>query len=688
MKKNIFSNRSKTKYKRMMARYLIVMLLGLPIVANLNEYAFADDLVAFDPGVEYTEDVQDADVDVTEYEALDEADTEVFELAGVEDMAEESPERMDVSEECVEFSDEDIEQTEESVAGETTGRPYEDMEMSTLNYKGWNAYAGLKFGDKVTAVPGTNDLFLVNDINCFGGYDKDNNCWYGVARIPAYDYDRFNEYEYALHNTSKVGSAIVRIDGIENVELDKEYEATYLYDCSLYFNNCRKDTPYTVQYKDGRIYTLAEVYCEDLRDAEQLVNVKYEGYLYQNACTFYLLYSTDTSGDDIRLHYRFADVRYDKTRRTPWYANLDSIQHIVENGVDYHYAYRGIVWRNSKWYGVFVKYIPASHTDGYIPPVYIDTFYEPLPNDIISDEDLGGFLSVSDKWFDKRNAIGEYSLDDVPRTIFGIKNRECIDYTRQWLYDNGFKKTAYIEKMPATFQDSCTYTNIWFPDYLKKYGEPYGETPDTTHTDDDITYAYSNGVIKKGGEVVEPGKKDDPSGDITEDDIPMPKTIEYNLGPIVVKNQLDIKQLVSANSATKMKYKVDNRKIAKVNNKGIMTGKNAGYVTVTGYAKVRNSSNKKKWVWKETGSVKVEITRPSFKGLGGGILTMKFKGGTLNLNDYITNDSTMTPTFSVNRSGMVKVSNDGTIEATGEGKAKVTVMFGKYKMKLKVLVTP
>jgi len=419
--------------------------------------------------------------------------------------------------------------------------------------------------------------------------------------------------------------------------------------------------------------------------------------MYLNSCYMCLLYSTDISGNNIKLHYRYADLEYDMTKKTPWYANLRYLyntQTQIIDGNERYWKYNGFAWHDGKWQGAFVC---NAWDDKNEKSIHLDTAYEPLPNGIISDDDIGGFLSPSDYWFDKRNATEEPELFSLGPKYYGARDGgDCARYLLHWLYDNGYKKHLYIDSLPYSKTDARIYEYVWGPEILDKYGkgdydiEKYSWYEEGhNYTDNDIAYVYTDGTIKKGGEVVKPGKKDDPSGDITEDDIPAPKTIEYNLGPVVVKNQLDIKQLVSSNSAVKMKYKVDNKKIAKVNSKGIMTGKKAGYVTVTGYAKVRTSSNnKKKWVWKETGSVKVEVTRPSFKGLDKNTLTIKFKGEPVDLNDYITNESPMTPTFSVNRSGMVKVNNDGTIEATGEGKAKVTVMFGKYKMKLKVLVTP
>jgi len=683
MKKNIFSNRSKTEYKRMMARYLIVMLLGLPIVANLSEYTFADDLVAFEPGVEYAEDVQDADVDVTEYEVPDEADTEVFELAGVEDVGE-------VISESEVYNDID----EEPALG-----IYEDKIPNANTFNGWNTYykyTKLHYGDKVTAVPGFISYYtddetpkLVKDLELAGGYDRENHCWYGVAGIPDIDTSvgRFDVKAYTEMGGSK---AIVRIDNVDQIEPLKEYEATYLYDSHLYFDHEERTCPRTVQYKNGRIYVMTDWVISPLDnytwELGKYMSRDIQLNVLRNSCTLTLLYSTDVSGNDIKLHYRFADVEYGKTIRCPWYIAEDYEPNRIigiEDGVKYEYRNQGIVWHDNKWQAAFIQQIPGVYgetADTSRSPIFIKLIYKAIPNGIISEEDIGGYLSGSDYWFNKCNTFWSDNWSED-------KRKEAIKYLLQWLCDNGFIESVYLTRFP-TSDDLYLYRVAWHPEYLEELGVPKLIIGHENVTDADITYLYEDGTLKKGGEVVGPGKKDDSSGDITEDDIPAPKTIEYNLGPVVVKNQLDIRQLVSSNSAVKMKYKVDNKKIAKVNSKGIMTGKNAGYVTVTGYAKVRNSSNKKKWVWKETGSVKVEVTRPSFKGLDGGVLTIKFKGDTLNLNDYIANDSTMTPTFSVNRSGMAKVSNDGTIEATGEGKAKVTIIFGKYKMKLKVIVIP
>jgi len=111
-------------------------------------------------------------------------------------------------------------------------------------------------------------------------------------------------------------------------------------------------------------------------------------------------------------------------------------------------------------------------------------------------------------------------------------------------------------------------------------------------------------------------------------------------------------------------------------------------VVVTGYARVRSGSDSKKWVWKEIGSVKLEIVKPEFKELENNTLKLKVGDGNVDLKDYIINDSMVSPKMSIDKAEVAKINGKGILKPVGEGTAKVTVRFGDYKMKLKVIITP
>ena len=695
----------KTEY-RMMAGFMAALML--------SETFFT---VGADISVWAAENVEcetfDTDIVDSFVEDFDDIDTETVEVSGLDDEA------MPFEESISENMEADTDAaSEEIMAGtESSGRLYEDLYQQTDYYNEWNKYARLKYGDKVRAVTGI-DYFKDNrnneeyfydaykDMSLYGGYDRENHCWYGVVRIPEYDTHTdwwFGEAPMTpeeagcsiVDGTYSKGSAIVRIDGVDKVENNTEYEATYLYDCNLYFNRDRFNSIHTVQYKDGRIYTLATWGYESFNDlasaaGQDALHHKDDSYIYRNGCTIYLLYSTDTEGKDLKLHYRFADVSYDKTMRTPWYmAFYGGSGENVENGTKYYYSYQGLVWYDNKWQGAFEKFIPGVNPERNngvaIPAKYVCTVYKPLPEGVISDEDIGGFLSPSDYWFDKRNSLWEKDWNFRLGQITSL-DEKCNEYLMTWLYESGFKASIYPNRIPATARDMFIYDGIWSTEYPEEFGVNKEYEYYKDYTDENISYAYPDGV-HKGIEKEEPAqdKKDD---ELTADDIPAPIRVEYPNGPIVVKNKLNIKALLGDGYSAKMKYKVDNKRLAKVNSKGIMTAKKPGNVVVTGYARVRSGSDSKKWVWKEIGSVKLEIVKPEFKELENNTLKLKVGDGNVDLKDYIINDSMVSPKMSIDKAEVAKINGKGILKPVGEGTAKVTVRFGDYKMKLKVIITP
>ncbi len=142
------------------------------------------------------------------------------------------------------------------------------------------------------------------------------------------------------------------------------------------------------------------------------------------------------------------------------------------------------------------------------------------------------------------------------------------------------------------------------------------------------------------------------------------------------KAKTDISTLISGNGV-KTKYKSSNKKIAKVNKKGIVTGgKQAGTATITKYVK-----ETKKSAWTETGSVTITNYNPTLPKKE--TLTV---GNTINLNEKLTGSDETPISWESSNPDAVTVSSNGLATAVGQGTAKISPVFSYAKCKSKIKI--
>ncbi len=144
------------------------------------------------------------------------------------------------------------------------------------------------------------------------------------------------------------------------------------------------------------------------------------------------------------------------------------------------------------------------------------------------------------------------------------------------------------------------------------------------------------------------------------------------------KSKTDISSLIQG-TGVKVKYSSSNKKVAKINNKGIATGgKQAGTATITKYIK-----ETKKSPWTEAGSITVTNYNPTLPKKE--TLTI---GNTINLNEKLTGTEEVPVSWESSNPGAVTVTADGIATAVGKGSAKISPVFstGKSKAKIKIKV--
>ncbi|MCR5777530.1 MAG: Ig-like domain-containing protein [Lachnospiraceae bacterium] len=144
------------------------------------------------------------------------------------------------------------------------------------------------------------------------------------------------------------------------------------------------------------------------------------------------------------------------------------------------------------------------------------------------------------------------------------------------------------------------------------------------------------------------------------------------------KMKTDISECISGNRY-KVKYKSSDKKIAKVNKKGIVTGgKTAGEATITKFVKESKTS-----AWEEAGSLTVinyYITLPKNQKMT--------VGNTIDLNSLMTGVDEVPISWESSNTNVVTVNSYGIATAVGTGTAKIVpeFSFGKAKVKTKIKV--
>ena len=123
-------------------------------------------------------------------------------------------------------------------------------------------------------------------------------------------------------------------------------------------------------------------------------------------------------------------------------------------------------------------------------------------------------------------------------------------------------------------------------------------------------------------------------------------------------------------------FKVDNKKIASVNKKGLLKGKKNGEVSVNGFVK-----NGKNLELKESHTFLVEVPK---------LMPMESDkiGELIDINNYITGMYALKPTkYELKKTNIGTVSENGVITVKEEGSSKVTVYFGDGKGAAKTSAT-
>ncbi len=279
-----------------------------------------------------------------------------------------------------------------------------------------------------------------------------------------------------------------------------------------------------------------------------------------------------------------------------------------------------------------------------------------------------------------------WSYDNANTDILGYFNDS---YFRGFKYDNGkWCVWCFKDAMPENIQYivkplsdlGIPFSQEGLTGFLAPGGE-YFEIEDRYSVNNDIAeyvnkWSVDNGFRKS----YDIAPKDVDNSEIT-DSKPDELTDQNNGKTVSSDKILAPKETFDAKAAIgmsggKMKFTSSNKKVASVKKSGIVTAKGDGTTTITGYYK-----DGKQWV--KAGSVEVKVSKPY---LSSKTITVK-QGSVVDIDKYLTNGSSMKPTFTCSGSAL-SMTKDGTISADAPGKSKIIIAFGKFKLKLKVTVTP
>ncbi|MCR5488356.1 MAG: leucine-rich repeat protein [Lachnospiraceae bacterium] len=146
---------------------------------------------------------------------------------------------------------------------------------------------------------------------------------------------------------------------------------------------------------------------------------------------------------------------------------------------------------------------------------------------------------------------------------------------------------------------------------------------------------------------------------------------------IVIKEKIDVTSYFGKSYG---KYTVAPKGYASITNKGILTAKKSGDVTVTGYTK-----SDKKWVADTENTVKIHIEKPAFTKK---TITATKPGAVIDGAGNIK-DSTIAPTsWMVSNTKVATINKDnGLIKTVGKGAARITAVYGTGKQAAKYSFT-
>ena len=185
-------------------------------------------------------------------------------------------------------------------------------------------------------------------------------------------------------------------------------------------------------------------------------------------------------------------------------------------------------------------------------------------------------------------------------------------------------------------------------------------------------------TVEKKADVTDPEDPDnptDPDNPVdpdkpTDPDNPVPTPTPSSVDEVVVVSQkIDTKSIFEGSYK---KYSVTPKENATITNKGILTPKKSGTVTITGFNRINGQ-----WVADTDNAISIEIEKPGFKE---DIITLTYPGATMSAVDNL-NEMTSTPSkWVVSNKKIATVDPDtGVVTAVKAGTVKVTAQFGEKK---------
>ena len=252
---------------------------------------------------------------------------------------------------------------------------------------------------------------------------------------------------------------------------------------------------------------------------------------------------------------------------------------------------------------------------------------------------------------------------------FGVA---CINYSgnvypNDWVYVQIFSQEPLDSNYTEAFDSTKTMSVEVYKPLIKEKDD--SEFPSDFHTE---YVVIPKGAKDSNGNTPNPGNDSSNPGD----DDSNPSISNNNLRSSY-KTKIDISSLIPSDGAVKVKYKSSDKKIAKVNKKGIVTGgKKAGTATITKLVKYD-----KKGSWETAGSITITNYYPK--------LPKKQQlsvGGTLSMNSLLTGMDETPVDWESSKPSVVTVTSDGLVTAIGKGSAKLTPIFSLGKAKVKTTI--
>ena len=154
-------------------------------------------------------------------------------------------------------------------------------------------------------------------------------------------------------------------------------------------------------------------------------------------------------------------------------------------------------------------------------------------------------------------------------------------------------------------------------------------------------------------------------------------TVSNNIVKSSYKTKIDVSSMFSTPGAVKTKYKSSNKKAAKVNKNGIVTGgKKAGAATITKLVKYN-----KKGSWETAGSITIQNYYPKLPKKKNVSV-----GSTISMNSLISGMEEDPIKWESSKPSVVTISENGMAVALMKGSAKLTPVFSSGKAKVKTTI--